>query len=372
MLLAALACGNASANSLELSGQTTSLAFRTEDSLGKQGVTDLSRLRLNADASVNAWRAYVSYDHELLWGAQVRDPLFSRSVTVPVATWLDSTQVIRQQSSAYWQHTLYRGWLDYDQDQLHVRLGRQRIGWGSGRIWNPTDRFNPVAPTALEPDQKLGVDALLASFRSDNAGSLTWIAAPGRASHRLSRKSALRWQLTRGEADIALMAAMIGDERVMGVDLTGNISEWTARLELMQSWQGTSGTYTQISAGVDGNIVNSWFENGLYLALEYFYNGDPVPVRRIALAQQTTDRLQTASRHQAGISIGYDVTPLLRLDALVISEFSPQGVFAQPSIKYNAMDNLDLTMLMQWQSASANATFAVMKPLYALRLDWYF
>jgi hypothetical protein len=30
-----------------------------------------------------------------------------------------------------------------------ISIGRQRIAWGSGRIWNPTDLFNPLNPTTF-------------------------------------------------------------------------------------------------------------------------------------------------------------------------------------------------------------------------------
>ncbi|MFQ5584089.1 MAG: hypothetical protein ACE5GL_06605, partial [Calditrichia bacterium] len=38
-------------------------------------------------------------------------------------------------------------------------VGRQRIAWGTGRIWNPTDMFNPINPANFSKIEKDGADA---------------------------------------------------------------------------------------------------------------------------------------------------------------------------------------------------------------------
>ncbi len=354
------------ARALDFSGQITTLAIQTNNSLQQQGLTDLTRLRLKLEDQQGPFSWHISYDNELLWGGAVRDPAFSTLIAPPVPTFLDATATIRQSPSSFWRHALYRGWLQYEADALRVTVGRQRIAWGSGRIWNPTDRFNPVQPTALEPDQKLGVDALDMQWRYSNYGSIEGVAAPGRDASLTSRKLALRWQDTFGEFDVAAMLGRIGSERVAGLDVTGNIGEAGARLEWMQSNGGASGSYGQLAAGVDYTLHNDWVPRGLYLAVEYFYSGAP---GAIALSQ---DRLQSISGQLLGLMGGYDLSPLWRLDILTILDMERFGWFVAPSLTWSAMENVDIALIVQLPGGQQGSEFARLNHLYTVRADWYF
>ncbi|MFB3099474.1 MAG: hypothetical protein ACE1ZX_05510, partial [Acidimicrobiia bacterium] len=59
---------------------------------------------------------------------------------------------------------LYRGWVRYEGRSFDVTLGRQRIPLGRARLWNPTDLFNPIFPLAIEGDQRIGQDAVVARW----------------------------------------------------------------------------------------------------------------------------------------------------------------------------------------------------------------
>jgi hypothetical protein len=92
----------------------------------------------------------------------------------------------------------------------------------------------------------------------------------------------------------------------------------------------------------------------------------------VASGLAANDRLQTTSRHQAAISLAYDVTPLWRVDTLMLTEFAPHGVFIRPSVRYNARENLDISAFMQWISATNRSIFSLSKPLFSVQVDWYF
>ena len=356
-----------SAAAVELTGQYTNLAFQTKNSSQREVVTDLQRLRLTLADEREAWSYQFSYDHELLYGGLVRDPVFRTQLNTPDPTWADLSAVLGRDRSSYWRHTLYRGWIAYRAGDWQLTLGRQRIAWGSGRIWNPTDRFNPVQPTALEQEQKLGVDAADLTWRYSGFGAVQLVAAPGRASYGTSRKMALRWHDTLGGVDMALLGGRIGDENVAGLDLTGNVGDAGARLELMQSWQGPRGSYAQLSTGIDYTWTTDWLPNGLYLAAEYFYNGAP----GISLTAQP-DRLQSLSRQLVGLLAGYDLTPLWRLDLLGIADVTRRGWFIAPRLTWSVVENVDLSFIGQWPGGRPDAEFARYNRLLAARLDWYF
>jgi len=354
------------ASALEFSGQYTNLLFETRDSLKHDRTTDLNRLRLEMDSDYGNFRFHLAYDHEVLWGGLVADPVVAAALHQPDPTWINASAPIVQRSHINWRHTLYRGWVEYDAASINLKLGRQRIAWGSGRIWNPTDRFNPVQPTALEPEQKLGVDALRASWNYAGNGSLIAVAAPARPSTRTSRKLALRWQDTFGEFDVALMGGRIRNENIFGLDVTGNLGDAGIRLEWMQARNPLEGRYGQLSAGIDYTWHNAWFSNGLYTALEYFYNG------AAGFTRIRQDRLNSRSKHLLGGMLGYDLTPLWRIDLLLIADLHQSGWFIAPSITWSARENVDISFFAQFPQGNGASEFAEFEPLYAVRADWYF
>jgi hypothetical protein len=350
---------------LEFSGQYANLLFETRDSLKNYTTTDLNRLRLEMDGDYGPVRFHLAYDHELLWGGLVADPVLAAALRLPEPTWLDASAAISRRTHVNWRHDLYRGWIEYEHGPMQARLGRQRIAWGSGRIWNPTDRFNPVQPTALEPEQKLGVDAARMAWNYAGNGSVMLVAAPARPAYRTARKLALRWQDTFGEFDVALTGGRINDENMFGLDITGNLGDAGVRLEWMQARNRLEGGYGQLAVGMDYTWSNKWLPDGLYLAIEYFYNG-------AAASALSLDRLNSRSGQQLGGMAGYDLTPLWRLDLLMLFDLEQAGWFAAPSLTWSAAENVDIRLFTQLPQGGAGSEFARLEPLYAIRADWYF
>lgn len=356
------------AASMDFSGEYRNLAFATRDTRQQQTYNDLNRLRLKMDGQRKRLQWNLTYDLRLFAGGLLEDPLFRLQAEQPEPTWADAEDTWHQSSRALGRHALYRGWLAWDQEDWRLAVGRQRLAWGSGRIWNPTDRFNPVQPTALELDEKVGVDAAVATWRYSGFGSFALILAPGNGARDVSRKWAFRWQDTFGETDLSLMAGEIGPERVAGLDITGNVGDATARLEALYSRDAPEGDFAQLIAGVDYTWSNKIFPEGLYLAAEYFYNGAAASL----LLPHTQDRLFSISTHQLGLLAGYDLTPLWRLDLLLLNDMEHPSLFFAPRLKWSAAANMNLTFLLQWPGGTARGEFARLNSLAAVQLDWYF
>ena len=354
---------------IELSGNYTNLLFQHKDSRKQDVSTDLNRLRLTFEGGEKAWQWRLSYDNELLYGGAVRDPTFAALRQTPDPTWLDLNANIISSSALDWRHNLYRGWLQYKTEVWDVVLGRQRIAWGSGRIWNPTDRFNPVQPTALESEQKLGVDAAYTTYSYSDFGSIQWLVAPGETNRALRRKWALRWQDTIEQTDISLWLGEIGQERVLAVDVTGNVGDAAARLEWQQSWRGEQGDFGQFIVGIDGTVMNPLLPEGLYLAAEYFYNG--LPHSNVKQLIQS-DILQSSSRQLFGMLAGYDLTPLWRTELIWLLDLERQSMFIAPSIRWSASDHMDATIFSQLPTGTAGSEFAGLNNLLAIKLEYYF
>jgi len=367
LFLISLSFMTSHAQAIELSGQYRNLLFQHQDSRNQRVTTNLSRLRLTVDGGENAWQWQLQYDHELLYGGAVRDPTFAVHQNIPDPTWLDLSANIAHGTSWNWRHHLYRAWLEYQKDAWDVVLGRQRIAWGSGRIWNPTDRFNPVQPTALEPDQKLGVDAL--NITHTDFGSMQLVLAPPQLHRSVQRKWALRWQDTIAQTDMAALLGEVGSERIFALDVTGNVGNATGRVEWQQSWHGLHGDFGQFVVGLDGTWTNAWLPEGLYLAVEYFYNGLTTPnVKQAA----ELSMLQSSSRQLLGMLTGYNITPLWRADLTWLFDLEKSSMFISPSVRWSASNDVDLTILAQLPTSNSNGEFSKLHNVLMLNIEYYF
>ena len=349
-------------------GSYKNLLFHSKDTTGTSLTTDLNRLRLTWDGSLSLLSWYAAYDHELRYGDLISSPDYQAVANLPEPTWIDAMDRISDGGRHDWRHSLHRGWLRLDAGNVQLTVGRQRIAWGTGRIWNPTDRFNPVDPTALEPDEKTGVDSLFAEYRYSGFGAVQFVSAPGKASHDVSRKLAFRVRDTFGETDVSMTAGKIGVERVLGGDVAANIFDGTFRVEAMQAWPKGGKAYAQASVGYDYTLSNDVFPDGLYLLAEYFYNGAPGTAPNL----EPVDRLYSLARHAVGLSAGYDITPLWRVDGTVIWDANDNSRFFLPSLNWSAAENLDIILFALLFDGKQASEFGRRNNLYALQLELFF
>ncbi|RME87426.1 MAG: hypothetical protein D6771_00505, partial [Zetaproteobacteria bacterium] len=95
-------------------------------------------------------------DLEALGGSAARLPLVRRAWQEP-PSFADATRT--------WMHrrwlaraTVHRAEISQWLGPARVRVGRTALVWGQGKLWPILDRLVPVPPTALEPEQRPGMD----------------------------------------------------------------------------------------------------------------------------------------------------------------------------------------------------------------------
>ncbi len=172
-----------------------------------------------------------------------------------------------------------------------------------------------------------------------------------------------------GELDYALLLGRIGDETVAGLDFAGNLWGGGIRLEAMAGWPEREGSYAQLAAGYDFTLRNQAFPAGLYLLAEYFYNGAALGT---TAPPRTADRLESRNGHFLGLSAGYDLTPLWRLDGLAIWDLVGQSAFLSPQLTWSATADIDVTLFAQLFLGDASSEFGGLEDAYFLRFELFF
>lgn len=168
------------------------------------------------------------------------------------------------------QFTFSRGFIDFTpSDFISLRAGKQRLAWGTGYAWNPSNILDQPRNAFTDADDPEGVTA----FRTDlNFGPVTGqVVITPNQSWDLSGR-ALRLKASPGGVDLSLgvvqnglqTAAVIADFAcsLSGIGLHGEFRhqpDGNVRMDKKDIFD--------YLIGIDYN-----FPGGYYLALEYYHN----------------------------------------------------------------------------------------------------
>jgi len=190
-------------------------------------------------------------------------------------------------------------WLKFDvANRVYVTTGRQRIKWGSGRFWNPTDFMNQQTLDALNAtvfDERTGVTLLKVHVPIESIGANLYAVANFDGANTFDQVGgALRTEWVLGPSEIALSAAARkGDPLRLGADASVGLGPVDLHVEAAVKhgdkskyykgkWDLATFTFPdevdrsddwipQVVGGAEVGIAYG-DDDTLYVGLEYFYN----------------------------------------------------------------------------------------------------
>ncbi|MCP4039418.1 MAG: hypothetical protein GY733_20925 [bacterium] len=370
----------------------------------------LTRLRLEVDVTLNEWlSAVVVYDNQVQFGvidtleAELGSALGSRS-------FLGAEGRLSEGSHHDWNHQLYRGYVTAEAERFELSVGRQRIAWGVGRLWNPIDRFSALPPLSLQSDVTPGIDGIDGRFNLDGFNYLQFVYAPGRSRHE--ERWAVRLHGVLWDADLSVMGGMFEQAPTAGIDIARNLWEGALGIEAVftsperKVWKIADPApkklpdYWQVVVSYD---INFDFGTGVYLLAEYLYNGNalgfgesragpllplfeatstpPTPALGAIpgpyAANATSDvsgssRVVTGAEHQLGLQVAYDLTPELRGDFVTLVDMDGGSAAFFPNVSYSPLDSLELTLGVQLFAGPRLSQYGLSEPLVHVLADWFF
>ena len=171
-------------------------------------------------------------------------------------------------------------------EAVTVRAGRQRIAWGSGFAWNPTNRLEPPRNPLNTSLEQPGADALRLDIIPSPRAGIILVAARSRvgvsdlpfANEALERRTAaVRARFLVRETDLAAVVSAGRNQRTLvGLDVARSVfGQATAHVEA-STYRGAEmppsrvdQRFLRIAAGLlyPRGEATSW-------TLEYFFNGE--------------------------------------------------------------------------------------------------
>ena len=240
---------------------------------------NLMRLRLRP--TVRLWEgASFSLEHEVDFTAATQNLLFGAVPDMTNRQLFDLRWHPVEKEHVWMQHYVDRLYFRQNLNWGSIIAGRQRISWGTGRIWNPTDLFNPINPASFDKIEKDGADAISVKYYIGSFTDLHLVYNPRRARLQAdgapdapdSSNFGARFRTNVEEFDLSLMGGWFDRRVTVGGDFAGNLFDAGVRGEVvhvLDDNESEESGYTRFILGVDYQLTGR-----LYGVVEYLHNGE--------------------------------------------------------------------------------------------------
>lgn len=241
-----------------------------------------------------------------------------------------------------------RLWADYAFKKWQFTLGRQRINWGQTFVWNPNDIFNTYNYLDFDYPEKPGSDALRIQYYTSETAKAELVIKTDS-----SRKTTVvgLYRFNRWNYDIQFISGITSDnDLVLGGGWSGQLANGGFRGEM--SYFIPEQRFTFDSAIFTSSIGWDYtFKNSLLLQFECLYNGNHSDSNSLRILPNNAFRISAKNPFLGGFSYfasaSYPITPLLNGSlATIVNPQNKVGILI-PSVDYNLLENLDVTLLAQ-------------------------
>ncbi len=338
---------------------------------------DTARARLTLDADEAPFKAHFDLDNQVGAGSYFGTPDFKAFGYGPPQPWLTMQRTISTGTANGYGIGAYRAWVGVDDERGTLRAGRQRIAWGTGKIWNPTDVLNPYSPTSVEPEERRGVDALYARAGVGSLGQAeyVWAGQDNWQAQQMmvrGRGNFSGWDasLLGGKVAGSTAAFMVGGD-FAGTVLDGTLhGEWAAFRPQIRTpyWKaGLGWDYT-----VDSETKLRWLKDAAFV-FEYFHAGNGYTnTAKYNFAPIIAGSEVTVAQNYFGATFSEDLHPLLKLQMVGIVNIDDGSTFFFPQLVWNALNNLYVSAGVQRFGGTRPTEFGRHPGQTVLIVQYYF
>lgn len=219
-----------------------------------------------------------------------------------------------------------RAFYQLDWNTVSIKVGRQAVDFGVGRLWQPLNVFGAFAPSALDVDYKPGIDALKGAWFKGVAFEVNLLHVVGPNS--ASDATAVMGRHTVGDQGQWLwLAASLPGGMVYGAGVESEWQGWGWRIASSYgaAWDSESEQLRRRSfwiAGLDrqvtpdSTVTVEWYRHGAGVNSVGSFrqlSQQPFAVRDLQPLNWADTTKQVGARDQLGLVVTYAITPLTQL-----------------------------------------------------------
>jgi hypothetical protein len=302
--------------------------------IDKYQFADILRVRLRPEIYL-ASRTRLNIEYEA-------DAFYSNQNSIP---FINQTSANRQVVNLKWtifnqdnislSNYIDRLYLRQGFDWGNVTVGRQRIAWGVGRVWSPTDLFNPINPANFGKIEKDGADAASLTYSFANFTDINIVYNPEETIN--SSNAGFRLRTNFDKYDFALVGGYFDKSIVAGGDFAGNFFDAGIRGEgiISMNKDDPDSNYAKFVFGMDNQ-----FTSKLYALIEYQFNGEGKANKlNYDLSALLNGRIINLSRNYIDASISYQLTSLFTFSVTNNSNLNDGSGYLSFVGTYSLSDN---------------------------------
>lgn len=328
---------------------------------------DLNRVRLTVRGDLGETTSFnVQYDNEVFLGDYLTTSQFLAQKNLPTDNYLNLRQTYLDTDSVFARHGLYRAFVNTRVSQVDLRIGRQRIAWGSGLFWSPVDIINPFDPTQIEREERRGVDAIVADWDYGDLSRLSLVYAAHAPPVRAT--TAARWRTNWAGFDTGITAGRFRDDDMAGFDFAGQWGPVGLRGEWTRTSSPLDGSYQRVVFSMDYTLPNT-----LSMIAELYYNGqgktDPASYQFTRLFN---GEIQSLAQRYLGAMVGYDFTPLWKWRNYYIRNLDDGSEFLYTRLVYSATENSEWSGGAQLFAGGTGTEYGTFENIALLQVQWFF
>lgn len=265
-------------------------------------------------------------------------------------------------------HTIDRLSYRHEFDWGSIEAGRQRVAWGSGRVWNPTDLFNPINPASFSKIEKEGADAVTLVYYFGSFTDLTLVYNPQEVIG--NSNYGYRFRTNVGEYDLITVGGYFDERYVTGFDFAGNLLKAGIRGEGIISFDEDdfSENYVKFILGADYQ-----FTPELYGLIEYHYNGEgKTNKNRYELLRLIDGEIINLGRHYINVTSNYKLHPLVTLNFSNNTNLLDASGYVSFVTDYSYTEDIYIKAGMQINYGSRRSEYWYYPDSYYLQGEFYF
>lgn len=251
-----------------------------------------------------------------------------------------------------------------------ITFGRQVISWGTGRIWQPTDMFNPINPANFSKIEKNGADALSAKLYLANFTDLELVY---NFLDKISKGNyAARFRTNFAEYDVSIVTGYFDEKIILGGDFAGNFFNAGIRGEGLWSIDKTNpeNNYLRVLAGLDYQ-----FSKEIYCLIEYQHNGAGTrDVNRYNeyLFKLIKGEIQNIGINYLALMCNYQPAALLNISLSTLNNLDDGSGFIGLTALFNALENLNVGLGGMILYGSRNSEYSLYSNSVYLTCQYFY
>jgi hypothetical protein len=275
-----------------------------------------------------------------------------------------------------------RAYIDLTFQTVQVKIGRQRVNWGIGLVWNPNDIFNAFSYIDFDYEERPGSDAVSITWYRSATSSLDVVGKISRNpldSTYQSATLAARYFFNLKDYDFQFIAGKYNDDIVSGFGWSGAVKNVSFRGEISVFTPVANrhiNRETAVAATVEADYT---FGNQLYLHGAALFNSlgklkGAEGMNLLAMQSELSAKKLSYGKVELFGQASYPVSPVFNMGLAAMLNPADLSAYLSPNCTFSLSNNLDLMLNAQLLLGKSNTEYAANGNIYAAfaRLKWSF